>query len=609
MTRRSAWRRARGPGLAVLALFAMTWTVYGGTLGHGFVWDDRDNVVDNARVREWSAENLAGFWREPYFGLWIPATYNAWSAVAQVAAVPPSAAHPTGLDPAWFHGLNVLLHGVAASIVFALLWSLAGNVAAAFLGAALFALHPLQVEPVAWVTGTKDVLSSTLALAALALHLTPHDVATGRRRRWMREVAATAAFALALAAKPAVAPLPLVALALRVGVQRRPWREGAPWLLVWLALAAGASLLTNAGHHDVTTAHPPPIWQRPLIAADALTFYLSRLFWPMHLGAVYGRTPEAVLGGHAIWWTWLPPLALAALAWRTSARHWLAPALAVSALALLPVLGFVPFRFQFYSTVADRYFYVAMLGPALAVALGLPRGAGGAIAKPAAGAAAVVLVVLAVLSHRQAAVWKDNLSLWSHAVLVQPESPLAQHNLGHFLLRAGRGAEAERHLRRALELSPRYANAMNSLGNLLLDRGDARAAIPYYRSALAITPEDARIAYNLGNALSRVGDYDAAAEQYVAAMETPRYRDDYRAHFGLGVARLEQGRFVEAANHLTQVVQVDPGFLEAQVRLGDALRALGREGEALEAYRAALRLDPGSAAVRARIDAPPPATH
>jgi Tfp pilus assembly protein PilF len=275
-------------------------------------------------------------------------------------------------------------------------------------------------------------------------------------------------------------------------------------------------------------------------------------------------------------------------------------------LAVLPVLGLVPFRFQFYSTVADRYFYLAMLGPALALALGLASS--GAISKRTRIVALSVLVVLAVLSQRQTLAWADNLSLWSRAVLVKPDNALAQHNLGHFLARAGRGAEAEPHLRRALEISPRYANAMNSLGNLLLDRGDAAAAIPLYRDALAITPDDGRLAYNLGNAYSQTGDFDAAARQYLAAMATtPRYRDDYRALYGLGVARLAQKQYAEAAQHLARTVYLDPTFVDAHLRLGDALLGLGRSEDARRSYRDALRIDPDSADARARIAASSPA--
>ena len=594
----------------MIVLVLVTWAVYGAALGHGFVWDDRENVVNNAKVREWSAANLASFWREPYIGLWIPLTYNALSVTAQLAQEPPTAANPVGLDAAWFHGSNLLLHSVAVSIVFLLLRGLAKNTWAAFLGAGLFAWHPLQVEPVAWVTGIKDLLSSALALAALALHLGPfaaaRDAARRARRRWPREVVATLLFGLALAAKPAVVTLPLVALALRVGVQRRPWREGAGWLALWLGLAACVAVLTTVGHQDATTAQPPPFFVRPLVAADALSFYLAKLCWPLHLGPAYGRTPESVLGSNAIWWTWLPPLALAGVAMRKGARRWLAPAVAISVLALLPVLGFLPFRFQFYSTVADRYVYLAMLGPALALAIGL--GSGSEISKRAPAVVLAVLVVLAALSHRQTTVWADNLSLWSHAALRNPDNALAQHNLGHFLARAGRGAEAEVHLRRALELSPRYANAMNSLGNLLLDRGDARAAIPYYRDALAITPEDGRIPYNLGNAYSQIGDFDAAALQYLAAMAaTPRYRDDPRALYGLGVARLAQKNYTEAAQHLSRTVQLDPAFVDAYVRLGDVLEALGRREDAQRVYRDALRIDPDATEARARIETPAPA--
>jgi hypothetical protein len=534
-------------------------------------WDDYFTVQHNPRFNPPTMEKIARFWppvlraqtaaarngenltgrafgpherlrANHVFGLYIPVTYTVWGILAAVAQT----RDETGtlvLNPWVFHSANVALHAAAAVVAFALLRRLVGCDWPAAAGAMLFGLHPVQVESVGWVSGMKDVLCGLLSLAALwqwvefairdlrfAIGMDGVAVAglhsqsqiENRKSRIAHYVVASIAFLLALLAKPSAVTVPLLALVLDVLLIRRRLLRPFVALLPWFILAAIVGIIAAIAQPAIGVP-PAPLWARPLLALDSLAFYLYKLVWPIHLGIDYGRRPDIVITRGWIYFTWLLPVAIAitfvlGYARRRLAIRPLIAAVLIFALAPLSTLGLTTFLFQYYSTVADHYLYVAMLGPALAFAWLLAKFPARWTIAPAA----TVLALLGVRTFLQCASWADNRALFTHAVIVNPASFMAQNNLGKIDLDAGRNAEAEQHFLAAYRIKNDFNNALENLAIAVQRQGRVPEAIQWYEKYLDVTgrqPPELRPDYwkeqlFLADLLMKERRYDEAFEHY-----------------------------------------------------------------------------------------------
>jgi hypothetical protein len=396
----------------VLLLAAATLLAFGRSLSNQFLtFDDEPLIYANPHLNPPDAAGLAWQWSNPYWFMYTPVTSTAWWAIAQIHG-----AH----DPFCFHAANLIVHFVAGWLCFLILRLLIQSDWAAAAGAVLFLVHPLQAEPVAWATGMKDLLSGCLALAAIWAYLR-----FLQSRRGLTYLLATWLFVLALLAKPSTVVVPLICMAIEVIWLGGSWRRAAAWLAPWAIPAVAIAVVAGR----VQPAVGGPIWTRPLVAGDALAFYLAKLVFPVNLGIDYGRTTEMVVQSHPL--NWLVPVAAAVLIFIFRRNRAILAGATIFGLALLPVLGLKPFKFQLYSTVADRYVYLAMLGPALVAAALLKQ-------RPKATLVAVViLVLLAVKSMIQSTYWFDSETLYRHAIETNPTSLLAHNNLGVVLADRG----------------------------------------------------------------------------------------------------------------------------------------------------------------------------
>jgi tetratricopeptide (TPR) repeat protein len=326
--------------------------------------------------------------------------------------------------------------------------------------------------------------------------------------------------------------------------------------------------------------------QRLLIAGRALWFYASKLFWPANLTFIYPRWDVSAAFG----WAWLFPSAFAAVVatlWQMRVRIGRGPLVAVLFFAgtLFPALGFMnvyPFR---YSFVADHFQYLASVGLVILAAIGLarlPR-----LISP------VFLVVLAFLTWKQAGIYRSLETLWSDTVAKNPESWMAQNNLGIVLQRNGQNDEAIDHFQKALQLDPNKFEIQNNLGYLLSVGGRLREAFPHLEKALEINPNYAEAHYNLGNALLRTGRVAEAIVQLQQAVEIdPTY---VPAHSNLGSAFLQTGQLDQSLAHLEKALEIDPNYKAAHFNLANTLLQIGRTEEAVSHLERVLAIDPGDA--------------
>lgn len=499
-------------------LVAVTISVFSTTVWFPFFpfWDDDIHVHANPHLVNLSWESLRAFWTQPYQQLYIPLTYTTWAGLAALSrlfAGLPITAAAGGLNAAWFHAANVLVHLASTVLVFALLRrvicqffslareSLVGTTAAA-LGAGFFALHPLQTEPVAWISGLRDVLGGGLGLAALTV------LFSNNRLTLTHWLGATVLFVASLAAKPAGVALPVIAGLLAWHPFRWSWRTIIGALSPWIAIAVLWAILTSQAQWAAELARDlVPLWIRPLVAADALAFYTWKVVWPTGLSADYGRAPDVVLSAGWLWWTWIGPVALAALlACVPTLRIYLVP-LGVFIAALLPTLGLVPFNFQVVSTVADRYAYLALIGPAMAMAMIVAQ----AHRMWVTGLATIWVAGLAMLTMQRLPLWSEDLRLFAATLETNPRSWKAMHNYASALDDRGRSLEAESLLRQVITMRPDSAEAHNDLGVVLWKIGRSDDAAAMMRQSLSLRPT-ASSARNLWQMQTLRGDRDGQIE-------------------------------------------------------------------------------------------------
>ncbi|MFO0583608.1 MAG: tetratricopeptide repeat protein [Anaeromyxobacter sp.] len=515
-------RPPRGWALAA-GLALVTAALYAGVRGQAYVVvDDLTYYARNARVLEGlSAANVRWAFGTFYFGNWHPLTWLSYLADAGVF----------GLDAGAQKLENAALHAANAALLFALLRTATGSTWRSLLAAALFALHPLRVESVAWVSERKDVLAGALWwTTALAW------VAWTRRPSWWRYALAVVAFALGLMAKAMLVTLPAALVLMdawplgRMGTGARVRAVGArvaeKWAL-WLLAAAGAwiAVQAQAAGGAVNDLVVFDAGARLGGAALGAAAYLGKLVWPAGLAAAYPH-PALAPGGLVAWRVALALGVLVGLGvlawWQRSRRPWLAFGYAWFLVTLLPVAGLVQVGLQ---GMADRYTYLPLVGPAVAVAWSAGELAGRSAAwrRGVVAASVLALAALSALTVRQVATWEDSFTVYGHALRVTDDNYLALKALGAAHGEARRPEAALPLLEQAVALMPSDAHAWMNLGLCQAMLGKPDQGLQSLRRAAALRPGDDAIWFNLGltAALSGALQEAQAALQRLRALRSP----------------------------------------------------------------------------------------
>lgn len=549
----------------------------------GYIWDDDAYVTGNKLLT--APDGLRRIW----FSLDSPSQYFplVYTTFRWERAL-------WGLDPAGYHWVNILLHTANALLVWRLLCVL--RVPGAWLGAAFFALHPVQVESVAWITERKNVLMGLFFLLALLAWV--EFVSERPRGQWKFYALALICYALALFSKTTACTLP-AALLLVLWLQRKPinWRrllEVAPFVV--LGLAMGLVSVWWERYHQGAQGQTFAIGfpERVLIACRALWFYAGKLVWPTELIFIYPRW--TISAADPLAYLWVAATAGIGVAIYFGRRLW-GRGVEVAAIffvaTLSPLLGFFmlyAFRFSF---VADHYQYLAIIGPLALAAAGLDR-TFRVVRKRHTflqlSVSGAILITLSALTWRQCGMYRDLETLWRTTIERNPKAWMAYNNLGNVLLQTGRVEEAIAQFKAALEIDPRYATAESNLGNAFLRLGQAETSLAHLRTAVELDPRDAEAHNNLGNTLLQLGRQDEAAAEYRQAFEIdPSYAE---AHNNLGALLLQLGRTDDAVAQLQKALQLSPDNPDAHNNLGNALLELGRQEEAAVQYSKALNFRP-----------------
>ncbi|MEK6644250.1 MAG: tetratricopeptide repeat protein [Planctomycetota bacterium] len=535
------------PWIGVAVLLLITFIAYLPALRGDFIWDDDDYVTKNPTLND--LDGLRRIWFE------IGATRQYYPLVYTTFWIEK---HIWGLNPLGYHVVNVVLHGVGAGLLWLILRRLA--VPGALLAAAVFALHPLHVESVAWITERKNVLSGVFYFAAALAYLRSNE----SKSRIRASVLSLVLFVFALSSKSVTFSLPVALLLVQWWRSGRIRERDASLLWHFFILGLMVACLT-VWMENTNVGAGGPEWHRPalvrlLTAGHAFWFYLGKLVWPDPLIFVY---PKWNLGS-ARWIGYAVPMCAVALvaslfALRTRIGRGPIAATLFYAGTIFPALGFFNVYYAIrYSPVADHFAYLASLGPivllAAAWSLLVKRTTTSALVSISGGAAMCLL--LGVLTWNQCGVYRDLESLWTDTIRKNPTAAMAHLNLGSIRQKQGRHADAAELFRKTLDLEPPTSIAHFNLGTSLLNLNRTDDAITQFEAALRLQPNYPKCLANLGNAW------------------------------------LTKGRAAEAINPLTQAVEFKPDYALAHQNLATAFEQLGRFAEAERHYREAARLNP-----------------
>jgi protein O-mannosyl-transferase len=617
----SFWRR---DWFWALLLIAFVCIAYVQVFQADFIWDDESHLTQNPCVV--GPLGLKEIWTTTQ-AVYYPLVLTTFWALHKFF----------GLNPLPYHLLNILFHVASAILLWRILRVL--RVRGAWLGAALWALHPVMVQSVAWVTELKNTQSCLFYLLSILFFLNWEDQKgtvsrvpqqrIGDRRSLVFPLSLLF-FLLATLSKPSVVMLPFV-LALCVWWMRERirWRDAlafAPFALI--SVAASAWTIWEQRFHARAVG---PDWvqtlpERLIIAGKAICFYLGKLIWPHPLIFIYPRWNIdsstvvaylpllAVLAGLAALWFIQPKWGRALF---FAATYYV--------ISLFPVLGFFSVYFFRYSFVSDHFQYLASMGPLALAGAGIatlfgcfcetpdhfvfhsdtvPRW-GSTIASPRRGLAlcgalcGILLASLGFLTWRQTAEYHNLFALYTATLQKNPDCWMAHYNLGIVLSEQGEADQAIEHYRQAVALRPDYAEAHYNLGRLLVEARQVNDAIAHYEKAAAINPADAEAQNNLGVTLLGIGRVDDAIAHYQKALEI---RPDYpEASCNLATALVAKGDFDGAIARYTACLAAIPDQEEAQYNLASALLRKGRADEAIVQYQKVLEMHPESADAHANL--------
>jgi Flp pilus assembly protein TadD len=577
--------------LILLGLAIITLAIYAQVLGHQFITlDDVAYIKENEMVnRGLTFAGLAWAFTTFYQANWHPLTWIAHMIDSQLF----------GMNAGGHLLVNTLIHVANTLLVF---WFLSRTTHARWssaLVAALFALHPLHVESVAWAAERKDTLSTFFGLLSLIAY-----ASYARSPSPKRYALVSVTLALGLMAKPMLVTWPFLMLLLDYWPLRRmsqpTSRQKLPPSIVSLLLeklplfilvAASAVITLMAQSHSgaVQGFTTLPIESRLSNALVSYAKYLLLTFWPHGLAVYYLMPPTGIPAWQVIVAAFLLIGITAFCLFQWKSRPYLILGWLWFVGTLVPVIGLVQVGEQ---TMADRYFYIPSIGLFIALVFGLADIARTRRVAPgiSAACAAATLLVLATLTNAQVRYWHDSISLFQHGVAVAQSNLRMEYNLAVGLAESGRYGEAEPHFGKALQIQPDQYDSLVNMGVIRSNQGRLPEAIEYYQAAIRSRPEAPKAHVQLGLALWKQNRNEAAYDEMRRASELAPADAKIRSDVGLALGRL--GRIPEAIDQLQQALRLNPGSAEAHNNLGLALLASGKPRESIPEFEAALRLKP-----------------
>lgn len=539
------WNERRLVPVICAGLVALTLLAFWQTVGFGFVnYDDGKYVYANAVVARGLTLKGAG-WAFTYgeIGHWHPLTWLSHMADCQIY----------GLWAGGHHLTNTALHALTVVLLFLALRTLTSSPWRSAFVAAVFAIHPLRAESVAWIAERKDVLSGVFFMWALLAY-----AKYARHRSQGRQWVVAGLFAAGLLCKNTLVTLPFVLLLLDwwpLARKDTPWPSLVKEKIPLFLLSAGSCVVTFLVPEKVPTSERLPFLDRMGHALVAYGIYLRQTIYPANLANPYPNPPNGVpflQVGAAI--GLLTAISMVALAWRKNRPYLLVGWLWFLGM-LIPAIGLVQISYYFH---ADRYTYLPSIGLLIAITW-LAADLGAAWKTPAAisaGMAFAIIGILLLCAWKQVACWKNSEALWTHTLACTTDNYIAHNNLGLALFQKGDVDGAISQYQASLKIKSNSVEVLNDLGNALLQKGELEEAITNYQKALQIEPNDGSSHNNYGLALLREEKVDEAALEFERAVNLNP--ENAQAHLNLASVVSRQGKLAEAIGHYEKALQLEP---------------------------------------------------
>jgi len=597
----------KGTLVLCLLLAVATLALYNPVTRHGFInCDDDRYITENPYIQSglnWTTVKWA-LTSTTQAGFWHPLTWMSHALDFQLFY----------LNPVGHHFMSVLIHALNVVLLFLLLGKGTRRWKCSLLVAALFAVHPLNVESVSWAAERKNVLSTLFFLGTIGAYgwysLAPN---------WKRYLAVVGLFVCGLASKPMVVTLPFVLLLLDYWPlgRIRGWSEPEVLtteqktltalvveklpLVAISALVCAITVIAQRAGGAVRSAAQFPLGVRLENAVVAYATYLWKLAWPGRLAPLYPH-PGISLPAWKVLVSALVLLSISAMVVRLRSKRYLLAGWLFFLGVLVPSIGIIQVGYQ---AMADRFAYVPEIGIFVIVVWSAAALADQwkVVFSLRLATSAMVLVALAVVTHIQLSYWADSVTLWSRMLAVTQNNFVAEDNMGGALVLLGRADEAFPHFQAAAEINAADPVSHLNLGAYLQEHGRMNEAIEQYRDVIQLTGDSALLGStyaNLGTAYRNLGDDQQARENYDQALQANP--DQFSAYLGLGLLLEKQGKWDEAVAALSRSVALRP-TVEGYVHLGHVLKLENKSDAALAAYQQALRLDPNSTAAQRGVAA------
>jgi Tfp pilus assembly protein PilF len=594
-----------------LLLAVFTLALYNPVSRHPFVnYDDDRYVTDNPHIRQGlTADTFTWALTSTEQANWHPLTWMSHALDVSLFR----------LNPAGHHFTSVLLHVPNVILLFLLLIWGTGRFGPSLFVAALFAMHPINVESVAWIAERKNVLCTLFFLLTIWAYGW-----YARKPDWKRYLAVAALFAAGLASKPMVITLPFVLLLLDYWPLNRvrtetgninpelpsfPWSKLVLEKLPLLVLSAASAIITVQAQQSggaVRSTEQFSLGVRFANAICAYAMYLWKMFWPARLAPLYPH-PGDSLPAWEIAVSALVLIGITVLVLKMRTHRYLLVGWLWFFGTLVPVIGLVQVG---DAAMADRYSYIPLIGVFVMIAFAAAdfaarRKLGFWPAIPAA----LVLLALAAATHRQIDYWQSNTDLWSHALAVTQNNFIAEDNLGGALILEGKEEDAHPHFEAAARINPKDPMSRSNLGTYFQTHNQMREAIAQYEAAIELTSDPGLLAQtyaNLGAAHRALGEDESAHKSFEQSLRLNP--NQFNAWLGMGLLVQNQGKLDEAISDLSRSIEIQP-TAEAYLDLGRALQQAGRIPQALDAYQQALKINPDLVEAQQRFEALRQNTH
>ena len=572
--------------MVCLLLAVVTLALYNPVNRHPFVnYDDDRYVTENPHVRQGlTGDTFTWALTSTEQANWHPLTWMSHALDVSLYR----------LNTAGHHFTSVLLHAVNVVLLFLLLVWATGRPGPSLFVAFLFALHPINVESVAWVAERKNVLCTTFFLLTLWAYGW-----YSRKPGWKRYLVVAALFTAGLASKPMVITLPLVLLLIDYWSFQRlsPTNGPTSWsrlvaekipLLMLSAASAAITIYAQRAGGAVRATSQFSVGVRLDNAICAYAMYLWKMVWPARLAPVYPHPGNSI----AVWQVLLSAvvlLAMTALAWCLPTRRNLLVGWLWFLVTLVPVIGLVQVG---DAAMADRYAYIPLIGIFFMIAFGLVDWAKRVNPSWVVAPAALILVALALVTHRQIGYWQSNVDLWSHALAVTHNNFIAEDNLGGALILEGKEEDAHLHFEAAARINPKDPMSRSNLGAYFQTHNQMREAIAQYETAVSLTSDLGLLGQtyaNMGAAHRVLGEDEQAQMDFEQSLHLNP--NQFNAWLGMGLLARKQGKLDEAIRDFSRSLEVQP-TAQAYLELGRVLVQAGHKAQALQAYQQALKISP-----------------